>query len=140
MKNTNEAPSQAPTNAERLDAMEFLLGQMALQIEADSTAIRAQLHRLHGAIERSTPQALCAPQEEEDAEPFTVGGLCSWVQTCVERMHAHQSATARQMLAIGEVTMRVTALGELLGPPVPLDIAAAAHALVERAQHRPPGA
>lgn len=137
MKDEHDATSP-PTMSERLDAMEFVLGQMALLIEADHTAMQAQLYRLHTAVQAAAPMALPPPSAEEGCEPFTVAALSDWLGLCVERMQAHQAATARQVAAIAQTAARLAGLGESLETPVPPGIAAAAHALVEKARrHRP---
>lgn len=134
------APHTPPTTEERLEAMEFLLGQMALTLEVDSIATQAQLARLERAITKAAPQALTPPTEEETAEPFTMDAFCGWMQRCLQKMREHQSATVRQMVAMGELTDRVMGLGEQLRAPTPPAIGTDVHAALERAQRRhPPG-
>jgi hypothetical protein len=124
---------------ERLQALEFLLGQALLTIESDSAAIRAKLDRIEAAVARIAPDKLAPPGEEEQDEiPFTLDFLGSWMQTCLERMRAHQSVTARQMVAIGELTDRVLSLGEHLSEPAPPEVGPTALNALEKAKRRPP--
>lgn len=139
MKDEHDTPSP-PTCTERLDAMEFVLGQMALLIEADHFAMRAQLYRLQAAIHKAAPGALIPPGEEEGCEPFTVAALSDWVQGCVERMAAHQAATVRHRAAIAAAAHRLAGLGEDMETPVPPEIAAVARAAVETARRPRPRA
>lgn len=130
-----------PTEAERIEAMEYLLGQALLIIEADSVAVRAQLKRLERVVEQLAPGALApADEEEEAAEPFTLDSLGGWMQLCLERMRAHRAATARQMVAIGELTERVLSLGGSLAETPTPATGPAAQAALEKAQRRPPAA
>jgi hypothetical protein len=129
------------TPEERLQALEFLLGQALLTIEGDSAAIRARLDRIEAAVTRIAPDKLAPPSEEEQEEiPFTLDSLGSWMQTCLERMRAHQSVSARKMVAIGEVTERVLSLGEHLSEPTPPEVGPAARAAIEKVKHRKPEA
>lgn len=118
--------------------MEFLLGQLALSLEADSLATQAQLARLERAITKAAPQALTPPTEEEAAEPFTMDAFGGWMQLCVQKMRQHQSTSARQMVAIGELTDRVMGLGEQLATPTPPAICTDAHTVLEKAKRRQP--
>ncbi len=108
-----------PTLQERIDALEYLLGQALLSVEADSVSTHAQLDRLERAIAKLAPNALAAPSEEESKTPFTMDDLGRWMALCLERMRAHQSVHPRLMVAIGEATSRVLGLGEDLGPDTP---------------------
>lgn len=134
-------PNEAPTTTEeRLEALEFLLGQTLLALEEDSNATMVRLDRLELAINRISPSSLPLPGKEETGSPFTVDDLCAWMQKCVEAMRANQSVSARQMVAIGELTMRVASLGEELREPPQPEIGPDARAAVEKARRqRPPG-
>lgn len=82
----------APTVLDRLDALEFVVGQLALAIEADSADMRVRLP--------SHPtNAGC---EDGNAEPFTVDGFRGWLELCVQRMEAHESAPAALRAAIAQ--------------------------------------
>jgi hypothetical protein len=139
MNKTPTPPTTTPaTTEERLEAIEFLLSQTLLALEADSAAIHAQLARLQAAIHKAAPGAMPQPSSDDDESnpAFTMDALGQWVQTCLERMRAHQAATARQMVAIGELTERVLGLGldpDAAHPP----IGQAAQAAMEKAK-RPP--
>lgn len=139
MNNTPTPPATTPTTTEeRLEAIEFLLSQALLALEADSAAIHTTLERLQTAITKAAPGAMpqAGNNSDESNPAFTTDALGQWVQTCLERMRAHQSATARQMVAIGELTERVLGLGldaDAAQPP----IGPAAQAAMEKAK-RPP--
>jgi|GEM_PF-3384028 len=134
------APDSTPTTAERLEAMEYFLGQALLAIEADSAAMRAQLNRLEAVLQRLVPQAIETPTEEEDNDAFTLDGLAQWMQTCLKHMRTHQSVTARQMVAIGQLADRVVALGATLTEASPPPIGPDAQAALDQAKRRPPTA
>lgn len=138
--NTPERPSTTPTVEERLEAMEYFLGQLLLSIEVDSTAIRAHMQRLESAIVHTAQLPLSAPSEEEEVPPLTVESVSSWMQLCVERMRAHQSVSARRMVAIGELVTRVASLGATLAEEPPPPIGADAQAAIGKAQRPPPTA
>lgn len=133
-----QTPS-TPTTEQRLEALEFLLGQALLALEADSVAMHAQLDRLEASLKKAAPGAL-APATEEDSQPFTLLGLGQWMQTALRAMRTHQSVTAAQMVAIGEATTRVLGLGESLAPEPQPAIAPAALAAVAKAKRLPPHA
>jgi uncharacterized protein YqcC (DUF446 family) len=139
MNKTPTPPATTPaTTEERLEAIEFLLSQTLLALEADSAAIHTRLDRLQAAMRKAAPGALQQPSGDDDESnpAFTMDALGQWVQTCLERMRAHQTATARQMVAIGELTERVLGLGldaDAAHPP----IGQAAQAAMEKAK-RPP--
>lgn len=117
MKTTPPPDTKPTTTAERLEAMEFLLGQALLALEADCAAMRDKAARLEAALTQLAPRALKPPSEEEAHEiPFTLDTLGAWVQTCLRQAHEHQAMTARQMAAIEEATDRVLGLGEALHP------------------------
>lgn len=138
--NAPERPSTTPTVEERLEAMEYFLGQLMLSIEVDSTAIRAHVQRLESAILHTAQLPISAPTEDEEVEPFTVDSFCAWMQLTVERMRAHQAVSARQMVAIGELVTRVASLGASLGEEPPPAIGADAQAAIGKAQRpTPPG-
>jgi len=134
-------PHTPPTTEERLEAIEYFLGQTLLALESDSAGIRAKLARLEQAINKAAPSALPpATDEDEDNPPFTMNSNAEWLQTCLMHMRKHQSVTARQMVAIGELTDRVMTLGESLtaepAPPIEPDVQAA----LERLKRQPPTA
>ena len=129
-----------PSHDQRLEALEFFLGQTLLAMEADSVATHARLNRLEAALKKTAPGALAPATEEEDTEPFTLDALGHWMQTALRAMRSHQSVTAQQMVAIGELTDRVLGLGESLAPEPPPAIAPAVHAAVEKAKRPPPHA
>lgn len=135
-------PTTPPTPHERLDALEYLLGNMALLLEASSTGMLEQLQRLEGAINRIAPGAMPAPGTEGDMEAtqaFTMDSLGQWMQICTERMRHHKAVTARQLVAIGETTARVLELGASMGPEPAPAIGQAALAALAKAKHpRPP--
>lgn len=132
------APSAPPTTDDRLEAMEYLLGQTLLALEADSVTLHERIGRLEAAIDKIAPGSLPALSEEhENTTPFTMNDLGDWMQMSLERMRSHQSVSARQMVAIGELTARVLDLGESLVPELPPAISADVHAAVEKAK-RPP--
>ena len=130
-------PSTTPTAEERLDAMEFLLGEFMAHMELESIASRARAQRLEAALRKIAPQTLAAAGEEEDVEPFTVDGLASWMQMCVERMRAHQATTARFQVALGELVLAVTGNVQP-ADELPPHTARAVHAAVEKAKRPPP--
>ena len=134
-----QTPS-TPSHDQRLEALEFLLGQALLALEADSVAMHAQLERLDAALKKAAPGALAPATEEEDSQPFTLQGLGQWMQTALRAMRAHQSVTAAQMVAIGEATTRVLGLGESLAPEPQPAITPAALAAVAKAKRLPPHA
>ena len=132
------APDTSPTTDERLEALEFLLGQTLLALEADSHTLHERIGRLEKVLTRTSPNALPPLSEEaECSEPFTMNGLGEWMQISLERMRAHRSVSARQMVAIGEVTARVLDLGESPAQEPPPAISTDAIAALERAKHRP---
>lgn len=127
-----------PTTDERLEAMEYFLGQALLALEADSQAVRARLDRLEQALVSATPGKVPPPSNDDENNPaFTMDALGNWIQICLQRMRTHQAATARQMVAIGELTERVIGLGASLTPEAPPPIGPAAQAAMEKAK-RPP--
>ena len=132
------APVSPPTADERMEAMEYLLGQILLALETDSFAIHERLARLESAIEKMAPGRL-PPLSEESAgtDAFSMDALSDWVVFSLERMRSHRSASARQMVAIGELTARVIGLGESLTQEPPPAIGPDAHAALEKAK-RPP--
>jgi hypothetical protein len=118
--------------------MEYLLGQALLALEADSAAQRDKAARLEAAINRLAPDALAPPSEEEQGDiPFTLDSLGAWVQTCLRAAREHQAMTARQMVAIGELTDRVLELGSALAPEPPPSIGPAAQLALSKAKRRP---
>ena len=136
-------PTQAPTAPAlelRMEALEFLLGQTLLAMEADSVATHARLDRLEAALKKTAPGALAPATEEESTQPFTLQALGDWMQTALRAMRSHQSVTAAQMVAIGETTTRVLGLGESLAPEPQPAIAPAVHAAVAKAKLPPPQA
>jgi hypothetical protein len=138
MKTKPPPSTSRATTAERLDAMEYLLGQALLALEADSAAQRDKAARLEAAISRLAPDALAPPSEEEQGDiPFTLDSLGAWVQICLRAAREHQAMTARQMVAIGELTDRVLALGSTLAPEPPLPIGPAARLALATATRRP---
>lgn len=82
--------NDAPTVLDRLDALEFVVGQLALAFEADSADMR----------ERLPSRPANAGCEDGNAEPFTVEGFRGWLELCVQRMEAHKSAPAALRAAI----------------------------------------
>ena len=142
MSNTTMTPLvNPPTPEERLLALEFFLGETLLALESDSAAIRAKLARLESAVERISPNTMPAPTDEDENNPaFTIESLGGWMQFCVERMRAHQAVSARHMVAIGEVTSRILALGGGLTDEPPFAIDLDAQAALEKAKRPlPPG-
>ncbi|WP_295542295.1 hypothetical protein [uncultured Pseudacidovorax sp.] len=100
---TPQHDSNAPTAEDRLDALEFVVGQLALSVEVECAALRAHL----GApVARSAD----ATDEDGDAEPFTVDGLRKWLEFCVQRMEAHQSASAALRAAISQAARGIAGL------------------------------
>lgn len=129
------------TPAEQLQALEYFLGQALLSIEADNAALRDKLDRIETAIKRMAPDKLDPPREEEEHQtPFTLDSLGAWMQACLERMRAHQSVRASQMVAIGQLTGRVLSLGEALSEPEPPAVGETARNAISRAQRRKPEA
>lgn len=129
------------TPEEQQEALEYLLGQIILGIEADSTAIRAKLQRLEDAINRIAPSSLAPPGEEDEYDtPFTLESLGAHMQTCLERMRSSRSATARQMVAIGQLTERVLDLVVFPQQPEPPAVGETARNAISRAQRRKPEA
>lgn len=127
--------AQTPSTTEqRLEALEYFLGQALLALEADSVAMHARLDRLEAALQKTAPDALAPATEEEDSQPFTLQGLGQWMQTALRAMRSHQSVTAQQMVAIGEVADRVLGLGESLAHQPQPAAAAAVHAAVAKAK------
>ena len=104
-------------------------------------SLREFLTRLEAAIEAIAPGKMPPlTEDEEDAEPFTLDSVGSHIQFCLERMRAHQSVRARQMVAIGELTTRVLSLGAHLSEETPPEIGEAAHAAMKKAMRQPPSA
>lgn len=134
-----QTPS-TPSQDQRLEALEYFLGQALLALEADSVAMHARLDRLEAALKKAAPGALAPATEEESTQPFTLQALGDWMQTALRAMRAHQSVTAQQMVAIGETTTRVLGLGESLAPEPQPAIAPAVHAAVAKAKRPPPQA
>ena len=130
----------APTTEQRMEALEFFVGQALLALEADSVATHARLDRLEAALKMTVPGALAPATEEESTQPFTLQALGDWMQTALRAMRSHQSVTAQQMVAIGETTTRVLCLGESLAPEPQPAIAPAVHAAVAKAKRPPPQA
>lgn len=138
MKNKPPPSPRPATAAERLDAMEYLLGQALLALEGDSAAQRAKTARLEAAINQLAPGALAPPGEEEQGEiPFTLGSLGAWMQVCMRSAREHQAMTAQQMVAIGELTERVLTLGSALAPEPPVPIEPATRLALSKAKRRP---
>lgn len=133
-----EQPSTPSTVEERLQAMEYVLGQMLFLAEVESIAVRTHLQRLESAITHTLQVPLPSPTDEEDAEPLTMDSFCAWIQTSLERMRAHQSVSARKMVAIGELTMRVRNLGAHLSEDLPPAIGQDVLAALEKAKRPPP--
>lgn len=133
--------TQTPSTTEqRLEALEFFLGQALLALEADSVAMHARLDRLEAALKMAAPGALAPATQEEDSQPFTLQGLGQWMQTALRAMRSHQSVTAQQLVAIGDVADRVLGLGESLAHEPQPAIAPAVHAAVAKAKRPPPQA
>ena len=135
------APSNPPPSPEeRLEAMEYLLGQTLLALESDSAGIRAKLKRLEAALNAIAPGKVPpATDQDEGNNPFTMDSLGEWMQTCTERMRHHKAVTTRQLVAIGETTARVLELGASLTPEPAPAIGQAALAALAKAKHpRPP--
>ncbi|SIQ00700.1 hypothetical protein [Pseudacidovorax sp. RU35E] len=97
---TPQHDSNAPTVEDRLDALEFVVGQLALSVEVECAALRAH----QGA---PATRSADATDEDGDAEPFTVDGLRKWLEFCVQRMEAHGSASKTLQLAIQQSTRSV---------------------------------
>ena len=72
--------NNSPTPAEQQQALEYLLGQILLGIEADSTAIRARLQRMEDALNRIAPNSLAPAGEEEEYD--TPSRWTPWAGTC----------------------------------------------------------
>ena len=134
-----QTPS-TPSHDQRLEALEFLLGQALLALEADSVATHARLDRIEAALKKAAPGALAPATEEEATQPFTLQALGDWMQTALRAMRAHQSVTAQQMQAIAETTTRVLGLGESLAPAPQPAAAPAVHAGAAKAKRPPPHA
>ncbi len=136
-----DRPNTTATAEERLDAMEFFVGQLLIALEAESESQRARLARLESVIDAMLPGTLArlTAQEAADGEdtPFTVESFGRWMQICIGRMRAHGSASARQMVAIGELTTRI--LDEADGPTAAQEPAIGRDALAALAKaKRPP--
>lgn len=132
---------QPTTPAEKIEALEFLLGQALLAIEADNSAIRARLDRLEAALQRIAPGQIAPYSKDEQLDdPFTLDSLGAWMQLCLERMRAHQAVTSRQMVAIGETTERVLSLGQHLSEPAPPEVGPTALGAIEKAKRPKPPA
>lgn len=127
------------TLEDRFQAIEYVLGQMLLLAEVESAAVRAHLQRLESAITHTLQVPLSSPADEENADPLTIDSFCTWIQTSLERMRAHQSVSANKMVAIGELTARVRDLGAHLAEDLPPAIGQDALAALEKAK-RPPTA
>lgn len=134
-----QTPS-TPSHDQRLEALEYFLGQALLALEADSVTMHARLDRLEAALKKAAPGALAPATEEEDSQPFTLQALGHWMQTALRAMRSHQSVTAQQMVAIGELTTRVLGLGESLAPEPQPAITPAALAAVAKAKRPLPRA
>ncbi len=101
---TPQHDSNAPTAEDRLDALEFVVGQLALAVEVECATLRAHL----GApVARSAD----ATDEDGDAEPLTADGLRRWLEFCVQRMEAHQSASAGLRAAISRAARGIAGHG-----------------------------
>jgi hypothetical protein len=138
-------PHRAPTVEERLEAMEFLLGQALLLTEAESVTVRARLARLERAVRRTAPGAIHEPGPDDDdfdmaAMAFTLASLGDWMQTCLSRMRQTHSVSAQQMVAIGQTTDRVLGLGSSLREDSPPPIEPAVRAALDRVRRRRPSA
>lgn len=131
-----QAPT-TPSHDQRMEALEFLLGQTLLALEADSVATHARLDRLEAALKKTAPGALAPATEGEDTEPFTLQALGQWMQTALRAMRSHQSVSAQKMVAIGEMTTRVLGLGESLAPEQHPEITPAVQLAVAKAQRLP---
>lgn len=129
-----------PTVEERLQAMEFFLGQALLTLEADSCAIWDKIEQLETAISGRPPKGatLAAEDAEHAQDRFTMDSLGAWMQLCARQMREHQAATARQLVAIGELTDRVLSLGEHLAQEEPPEAGPVLRAALARANRRPP--
>ena len=101
---TPQHDSNAPTVEDRLEALEFVVGQLALSVEVECAALRA---RLGAPVARSAD----ATDQDGDAEPFTVDGLRKWLEFCVQRMEAHGSASKALQMAIQRSAHSVCNLG-----------------------------
>ena len=133
------SPHIPPTADERLEAMEYLLGQILLSLEADSILLHQRIARLEAAVAKIAPGTLAPlPLEHQDPQPFTMNDLGDWMQTALLAMRSHRSVSARQMVAIGELTTRVLDLGESLVPEQPPEITSAVQIAVEKAKRPPP--
>ncbi|WP_295545406.1 hypothetical protein [uncultured Pseudacidovorax sp.] len=101
---TPQHDSNAPTVEDRLEALEFVVGQLALSVEVECAALRAHL---------AAPVAHSAEATDEDgdAEPFTVDGLRKWLEFCVQRMETHQSASAGLRAAIARAARGMLGTG-----------------------------
>lgn len=87
---TPQHDANAPTVQDRLSALEFVVGQLALAVESECAALRARL----------APGAASAAHEDDEGEPFTVDGFTNWLDFCVQRMEAHRSASSSLRAAI----------------------------------------
>lgn len=140
MKTKPPPSARQATAAERLEAMEYLLGQALLALEGDSAAQRSKSARMEAAINQLAPGKLAPPGEEEKDEiPFTLGSLGAWMQVCLRSAREHQEMTARQMVTIGELTERVLTLGLTLVPEPPVPIEPATRLALAKAKRRPAG-
>lgn len=100
------------TTEDRLQALEFVLGQALLLTEAASVAQAQRIKRLEARFAQLEP----LPDDAQNEPPFTLDGLATWLTTCVQRMQEHQSVTPRLQAAISEASARVLSLGESLDP------------------------
>lgn len=100
--------------AERIEALEYVLGQALFALEADSLATHARLNRLEEAVALIAPGAIGQLQEEDEQEPFSMDGLASMVQVCLGAMHRHQSVSDQKIAAIADATGRILSLGKHL--------------------------
>ncbi len=98
---TPQHDADAPTVQDRLSALEFVVGQLALAVESECAALRARL----------APRAASAARENDEGEPFTVDGFTSWLELCVKRMEAHERAPAALRAAIAQAAHSIGALG-----------------------------
>lgn len=87
---TPQHDADAPTVQDRLSALEFVVGQLALAVESECAALRARL----------APRAASAVPEDGDGEPFTVEGFRTWLEFCVQRMEVHRSGPRTLCAAI----------------------------------------
>lgn len=137
----DNTPTDTPLSiAERLDALEYVIGHALLALEADSVAKAERIQMLESIIRNAAPHALPPETAAEADEAFTLDSLQQWVGACLQAMRNHQSLPVRQIVAIGDTATRVLGLGDQLAPLAPADAStrAAAHAALQKAQHRPP--